>query len=411
MAANSNVRAFQQIIKHSQTNVLLVTKLRGVAIIGAGMVPVLASPEKTLTQLFVDAATKAVDDAGVGSIDSIYVGNMLSGFLQNQEHLGALMATALQREGVPTYKIEAACASGGVAMNAGVKSVLSGLEDIVLVGGVEKMCGYSTPAVTEGLMMAEDRICVASTGVTFVGLNAMIAREYMRKYNVKHEMIAEFPVLCHANALDNPYAQFHRKISVEDVLASPLVADPLRLYDCAGIGDGAAAIILAPLERAHQFTESPIEVLASIVASDSLSLHQREDITTFEASKTASRLAYEKAHVESQDIDVLEVHDAFSMLGIMALEDLGFAKKGEGVKLIASGECARDGKLPTNTFGGLKARGHPVGASGLYQIAELAYQLSNKSDKCQVPNANVGLAQSVGGIGGTIALHVLSRSD
>ncbi|HKM75173.1 MAG TPA: beta-ketoacyl synthase N-terminal-like domain-containing protein, partial [Candidatus Bathyarchaeia archaeon] len=251
-----------------------MTKLRGVAIIGAGMAPVSVGSGKTLAQLFVDAATNAIEDAGVGSIDSIYVGNMLSGFLQNQEHLGALMATALQREGIPTYKIEGACASGGVAMNAGVKAVLSGLEDIVLIGGVEKMSGYSTPEVTEGLMMAEDRIKVAPTGVTFVGLNAMIAREYMRKYNVKHEMIAEFPVLCHANALDNPYAQFHKKISVQDVLASPLVADPLRLYDCAGIGDGAAAIILAPLERVHEFTESSIEVLASIVATDSLSLHQ-----------------------------------------------------------------------------------------------------------------------------------------
>ena len=388
-----------------------MASLRGVAIIGAGMASVSAASGKTLAQLFVDAATKAIEDSGVGRIDSIYVGNMLSGFLQNQEHLGALMATALQREGVPTYKIEGACASGAVAMNAGIKAVLSGLEDIVLVGGVEKMSGYSTSEVTEGLMMAEDRIRVASTGVTFVGLNAMIAREYMRKYDVKHEMIAEFPVLCHANALDNPYAQFHKKISVQDVLASPLVADPLRLYDCAGIGDGSAVIILAPLERVHEFTESSIEVLASIVATDSLSLYQREDITTFEASKTASRLAYERAHIKPEDVDVLEVHDAFSMLGIMALEDLGFAEKGSGVRMVVDGECARDGKLPTNTFGGLKARGHPVGATGLYQIAELTLQLSNRSGKCQVPNANIGLSQSVGGIGGTIALHVLRRCD
>jgi acetyl-CoA C-acetyltransferase len=364
-----------------------------------------------MTQLFVDAATKAIDDAGVGKIDSIYVGNMLSGFLQNQEHLGALMATALQREGVPTYKIEGACASAAVAMNAGVKAVLSGLEDIVLIGGVEKMSGYSTSAVTEGLMMAEDRMRVASTGVTFVGLNAMIAREYMRKYNVGHDMIAEFPVLCHSNALDNPLAQFHKKIGVQDVLTSPLVADPLRLYDCAGIGDGAAVIILAPLERVHEFTEFAIDVLASIVATDSLSLYQREDVTTFEASKIASRLAYQRAHIGPADVDVLEVHDAFSMLGIMALEDLGFAEKGSGVSMVIDGECARDGKLPTNTFGGLKARGHPVGATGLYQIAELVYQLSNRSGKCQVPNAKVGLSQSVGGIGGTVALHVLSRSD
>ena len=390
---------------------ICLIELRRVAVIGAGMASVTAGSGRTLSELFVDAASKAIDDAGVGNIDSIYVGNMMSGFLQNQEHLGALMATALRREGIPTFKIEGACASGGVAMNAAVKAVLSGLEDIVLVGGVEKMSGYSTAEVTEGLMMAEDRIKVASTGVTFVGLNAMIAREYMRKYNVTHEIIAEFPVLCHGNALDNPFAQFHKKISVQDVLASPLVADPLRLYDCAGIGDGAAALILVPLERVHEFTESSVEVLASSVATDSLSLYQREDITTFEASKSAARRAYETAHISPQEVDVLEIHDAFSVLGPMALEDLGFAEKGSGTRMVIDGQCARDGKLPTNTYGGLKARGHPVGASGIYQLAELVLQLCNRSGKCQVPDTNIGLAQNVGGIGSTIVVHVLKRGD
>jgi acetyl-CoA C-acetyltransferase len=390
---------------------ICLIELRRVAVIGAGMASVTSGSGRTLSELFVDAASKAINDAGVGNINSIYVGNMMSGFLQNQEHLGALMATALRREGIPAFKIEGACASGGVAMNAAVKAVLSGLEDIVLVGGVERMSGYSTAEVTEGLMMAEDRIKVASTGVTFVGLNAMIAREYMRKYNVTHEMIAEFPVLCHANALDNPFAQFHKKISVQDVLASTLVADPLRLYDCAGIGDGAAALILVPMERVHEFTESSVEVLASSVATDSLSLYQREDITTFEASKSAARRAYEIAHINPEEVDVLEIHDAFSVLGPMALEDLGFAEKGSGARMVADGQCARDGKLPTNTYGGLKARGHPVGASGVYQLAELVLQLSNRSGKCQVPDANIGLSQNVGGIGSTIVVHVLKRSD
>lgn len=373
------------------------------------MIPVTAGSGKTLSQLFVQAATEAIEDAGVEKLDSMYVGNMMSGFLQHQEHLGSLMATALGREGIPTFKVEGACASGGVAANAGVKAVLSGLEDVVLVGGVEKMSGYTTPQVTTGLMMAEDRERVGATGITFVGLNAMIAREYMNKYGVPHEDLAEFPVLCHANALENPKAQFHKKIAVSDVLNSPLVADPLRLFDCSGIGDGAAAFVLAPLERAKEFTDCPVKVTASAVATDRLSLYQRPDITIFDGSRKAAAQAYQVAGLKPEDIDLLEVHDAFSVLGIMALEDLGFAEKGHGVQLVKDGSCAREGKLPTNTFGGLKARGHPVGASGVYQIAELSLQLSNRAEECQVPNAHVGMSQSVGGIGGTVAVHILQR--
>jgi acetyl-CoA C-acetyltransferase len=383
--------------------------LRDVAIIGVGLTPVTAGSGKSLVQLFLEAASEAIEDSGVDKIDSIYVGNMMSGFLQNQEHLGALMATALGKEGVPTYKVEAACASGGVAANAGVKSVLSGFEEVVLVGAVEKMSGYTTPEVTSGLMMAEDKARAGATGITFVGLNAMIAREYMRKYNVPHDALAEFPVLCHENALNNPKAQFHKSITVEDVLKSPLVADPLRLYDCSAIGDGAAALVLTTSKKAKQFSDSPVKIAASTVASDTLSLYQRPELTTFEASRKAAQRAYEAADVKPKEIDLLEVHDAFSILGIMALEDLGFATKGSGSQLVKDGVCARDARLPTNTFGGLKARGHPVGASGIYQIAELALQLSNKAGKCQVPEAHLGLAQSVGGIGSTVAVHILKR--
>jgi acetyl-CoA C-acetyltransferase len=375
------------------------------------MTPVTSGSGKSLAELFVDAATQAVEDAGVDRIDSMYVGNMMSGFLQNQEHLGSLMASALGREGIPSYKVEGACASGGVAVNAGVKAVMSGLEEVVLVGAVEKMSGYTTPEVTAGLMMAEDREKVASTGVTFVGLNAMIAREYMNKYGVPHEDLAEFPVLCHHNALNNPRAQFRKEISVHDVLNSPMVADPLHLLDCSGIGDGAAALVLVPEDSARKFTDSPIKILASAVATDTLSLYQRPDLTVFEGSRNAASRAYETAHAGPEDVDVLEVHDAFSVLGVMALEDLGFATKGSGSKLVKEGECSRDGRLPTNTFGGLKARGHPVGASGVYQVGEVGLQLRNEAGKCQVSSPETGLAQSVGGIGSTVAVHILKRID
>ena len=380
-----------------------------VAVIGVGMTPVAASSGKSLTELFVQAAREAIDDAGVDRVDALYVGNMMSGFLQNQEHIGSLMASALGKEGVPACKVEGACASGGLAMNAGVKGVLSGLDRIVVVGAVEKMSGHTTPVVTAGLMMAEDRLKVAASGVTFVGLNAMIAREYMNKHKISHDALAQFPVMCHENALDNPRAQFHKRITVDDVLQSPLVADPLRLFDCSGIGDGAAAIVLAPIEEAKKFTDSPVEVAASSVATDVLSLYQRKEITVFEGSRRAADEAYKRAHLSPDDVDVLEVHDAFSVLGVMALEDLGFADKGSGARLLEDGQCGRDGKLPTNTFGGLKARGHPVGASGLYQIAELTLQLSGRAEKCQVHNANCGLSQSVGGIGSTVAVHILRR--
>jgi len=306
--------------------------------------------------------------------------------------------------------VEGACASGGVAAHAGVMGVMSGLEDVVLVGAVEKMTGYTTPEVTSGLMMAEDKARVGASGITFVGLNAMIAREYMRRYDTPHELLAQFPVLCHENALNNPKAQFHKNITVEDVLKSPLVADPLRLYDCSAIGDGAAALVLTTAEKAKEFTDSPVKVAASAVATDTLSLYQRKDLTTFEASRTAAQRAYGAAGVKPKEIDLLEVHDAFSVLGIMALEDLGFTTKGSGTQLLKDGVCARDGAMPTNTFGGLKARGHPVGASGMYQIAEVALQLSKKAGKCQVPEAHLGMSQSVGGIGSTVAVHIL-RSD
>jgi acetyl-CoA C-acetyltransferase len=386
-------------------------QLREASIIGVGMTPVSAGSGRSLSDLFVEAAREAIDDAGVDRIDSIYVGNMMSGFLQHQEHLGPLMATALGREGVSTYKVEGACASGGVAVNAAVKGLLSGLEDVVLVGAVEKMSGYTTPEVTAGLMMAEDRVKVAPTGVSFVGLNAMIARAYMDKYHATHDSIAQFPVLCHENAMDNPKAQFRKRIRIQDVLQSPLVADPLRLLDCSGIGDGAAALLLTTKDRARKYSDTPVDIAASAVASDTLSLYQRPDITTFEATKKSSDRAYQMAGVKPEDVDVLEVHDAFSVLGVMALEDLGFANKGSGTKLLSEGECARDGKLPTNSFGGLKARGHPVGASGVYQVSELALQLKNEAGKCQVPGAEIGLAQSIGGIGSTITAHILRRSD
>lgn len=381
------------------------------AVIGVGHTRVGAQPEATLRHLFADAANEALEDAGVDKVDAIVVGNMMSGRLQCQESLGTLSATSIGMTGISVMKVEGACASGGVAVHAGFNSVRAGVYDIVLVAGIEKMSGMSISEVTSGLMMAEDRDYVAASGVTFVGLNAMVARYYMDRLKVRHEDIAQFPVVCHKHGFNNPKAQFRKLITVDDVMSSPLVADPLHLYECSGIGDGGAAVVLSSTKIAKKLTDTPIEIVGSSIANDSISLHQRLDLTTFPASKTSAKKAFDMAKLQPKDIDVLEVHDAFSILGVMALEDLGFAEKGEGAKLVTEGQIEIGGRLPTNTFGGLKSRGHPVGASGVYQIVELTQQLRNQAGKNQVPAAQYGYAQSIGGIGSTITGHILARAD
>jgi acetyl-CoA C-acetyltransferase len=383
--------------------------VRKVAIIGVGCTKVDDHWGKSLRNLFADAALKALEDAGVERVDALYVGNMSSGFLQGQEHLGAFMADAIGMPGIPAIKVEAACASGGVAVHEGFKAVVSGLADLVLVGGVEKMTDALTPHVSSAMIMAEDQEYTAYTGITFVGLNALIHRLYMETFKAQPEEIAMFPVVDHQHAVNNSFAQFHSAITVDRVLKSPFVADPLHILECSGIGDGAAAAILCPLEKAQEFTDTPIEVAASTVATDTLSLHERDNLLTFSASQKAANKAYEIAKIGQSDVDVLEVHDAFSILGPLSLEDLGFVRKGEGAKFTMEGQTAVGGKLPTNTFGGLKARGHPVGATGVYQIVELTWQLQGEAGKNQVNGAEIGMAQNIGGIGTTVAVHILRR--
>jgi len=388
--------------------------MRNVYVIGVGMTPIREHWDKSLRNLLAEAIARSADDAGISlrDIESIYVGNMSSGYLQGQEHIGALVATQLGLIGVPACKIEAACASGGMAFHQAFLSVASGMYDCVVASGVEKMTDAITPDVTVALIMADDQEYVANYGATFVSLNALVYRYYMEKYNVKQEDIALFPVHCHRYAQNNPYAQYRRAVSLEDVLKSPLIADPIRLLESAPIGDGAASIVLCSENFIREKGLSPevlVQVAASAAATDTLSIHEREDISTLTASIKASRKAYEMAKVEPNDIDVLEVHDAFSILGILHLEDLGFAEKGKGTVLVKEGELEVGGKIPTNLFGGLKARGHPVGATGIYQIAEVFLQLTGRAGKSQVDGATVGMAQNVGGVGSTVVVNILKR--
>mgnify|MGYP000356633707 CR=1 FL=1 len=386
--------------------------MRKVFVIGTGLTKIGEHWDRSLRDLITEAILAAVDDAAVEvkNIEAIYIGNMSSGYLQGQEHLGSLVATWLGIPGVAACKIEAACASGGAAFHQAYLAVASGQYDCVIASGVEKMTDAVTSDVTSALIMADDQEYVAYTGATFVGLNALVYRHYMEKYGVKQEKIAAFSVHCHKYAKYNPYAQFRREVTLEEVLRSPMIADPIHLLEAAPIGDGAAAVMLCSEDFLNKLKlEKKVEVIASTLATDAFSLYDREDITTLRATRIAAEKAYRMAKVSPKDIDVLEVHDAFSILGVIHLEDLGFAKKGEGWKLVEEGELEVDGSIPTNLFGGLKARGHPVGATGIYQIVEVAWQLQGKASKCQVDNAELGLAQSVGGVGGTVVINILKR--
>jgi len=389
-----------------------VIGVRRVFVAGIGATKVDEHWDKSLRDLMREASLKAIQDSGLSKkdIEAIYVGNMSSGFLQGQEHLGSLLATWVGVPGVAAVKVEAACASGGAALHQAYLAVKSGVYDCVLVVGVEKMTDAYTGDVTDALVMAEDQEYVAFTGLSFVALNAFVYRYYMKKYGAKQEDIAYFAVHDHKYAVNNPLAQYPRALTLDEVMKSPLVADPIHLLESAPIGDGSAALVLCSEEKLKALGKDVhLEMAGSAVATDVFSLHERADPTTILATVRAAKKAFSMASIEPKDVDVLEVHDAFTVLGVIHLEDMGFAKKGEGWKLLREGQLEKDGDLPMNTMGGLKARGHPVGATGIYQVYEIALQLRGEAGKNQVPDPEVGVAQNVGGVGGTVAVHVVRR--
>lgn len=383
-----------------------------VYVIGAGATKIGEHWERSLRELAAEALFAAVKDAGIDKreIEGIYVGNMMSGELQGQEHLGALVATWAGIPGVAACKVEAACASGGVAFHQAYLAVASGLYDCVAVVGVEKMTDALPSDVTAALATAEDQEYVVFTGTSFVGLNALLYRFYLEKFGVKQESVGSFAVHCHKMAVANPYAQFRRAVSLEEVMSSPLIADPIRLLECAPIGDGAAALILCSENFLKKNPRDEIvEVAGSIVTTDIMSVHERKNPLDAAGFRRAVEAAMRISKVEVDDIDVLEVHDAFTILGVLSLEVTGFARKGEGWRLATEGQLEPGGKIPTNTLGGLKARGHPVGATGVYQLFDVVLQLRGKAGSNQVSGAEVGMAQNFGGVAGTVAVNVLRR--
>lgn len=379
--------------------------MRQVAILGVGQVPVREHWELAIRDLAVDAARAAMNDAGVERVDAIYVGNMTSGTINQQRQLGALVADFLGQWGVEAVRMEAACGSAGSAMRQGIIAIASGECDAVLAIGVEKMTETPGADTTTALVGAADAEFEGVQGVSFVGLNALIMRRYMHEYGYTHDDFAPFAVNAHANGAKNPNAMFRKAISAEAYRKGRVVADPVTLFDASPVGDGAAALLLVPAERAPR----AVRVLGSAVSTDTLAIHDRRNPLWLEAAEKSAAQALEQAGMGPEDMDLFEAHDAFSIMAALSLEACGFAQPGQGVRLAQEGEILPQGRIPISTMGGLKARGHPVGATGLYQLAEATLQLRGEAGEAQIDGARVALTQNIGGSGATIATHVLGK--
>ena len=381
--------------------------MRDVSIIGIGQTPVGEHWERSLRHLAYDAVAAAMRDAGITRADALYVGNMLSGEISGQSHLGPLIADFAGLRGIEAVKVEGACGSGAAAVRVGYLAVASGLQDIVICAGVEKMTDEVGSRLTSGLAQAADADYEAAHGISFVALNALLMRRYMYEYRVRHEDFAGFAINSHANAVGNPNAMFRRPITVEAFKTAAMVADPINLLDSSPMADGAAAVILCPTEQAHRFTGKGVRVAASAMATDSLSIHDRRDPLWLQAAQDSAQRAYRQAGVSPADIDLFELHDAFTIMAALSLEAAGFAQRGQGWQLAVNGDIRRDGRIPICTLGGLKARGHPVGATGVYQIVEAAQQVRGEAGDCQIPSARLAMTQNIGGSGATIVTHIL----
>lgn len=351
---------------------------------------------------------QVLSDAGIGKaqIQAIFVGNMLSGTLGGQDHLGAFFAEELGLT-VPAVKIEGACASGGLAVHAGVLAVSSNIYQTVLVVGVEKMTDHKPEEVAKALMGAGSDV-EREAGATFPALYALLARAHMEKYGTTEDEMAYVAVKNHYHASLNSHAQFPYPVSLEQVLKSPVIASPLKLLDCSPITDGAAAVILSSLP-AKQGSNPKINIIASAIATDTLGLAEREELALLKAARQASQKAYQMAGISPKDIDVAEVHDCFTIAEIIAMEDLGFFPSGKAANAIKMGKTKLGGHPVVNTSGGLKASGHPVGATGVKQIVEIHNQLKDIAGKKQVPGARIGLTHNVGGSGATAVIHILAK--
>lgn len=384
--------------------------MRPVAIIGIGQTQVDEHWNYSLRELAGFATLDAMTDAGREGADGIFVGNMLSGMVDKQNSLGIMIADWVGNRGRDAVKIEAACASGAAAFRSALMAVASGEMDSALAVGVEKMTDIHPKDVTAALATAADADYEVEQGISFVGLNALIMRRYMYEYGWKHIDFAPFSINAHENAMHNPYARLRDRITAEQFEKSGMVATPVNLLDASPIGDGAAAAYLVPLESLTRGATPLIRVAGSAAATDSIAIHDRKDPLFLSAAYHSSQRAYAQAGVSPRQIDVFELHDAFSIMSALSLEACGFAERGQGVRLGLDNEITPVGRVPICTRGGLKARGHPVGATGMYQIVEVTQQLRGECGPTQVDGARVGMAQNIGGSGATILTHILSAA-
>ncbi|MFH1144072.1 MAG: thiolase domain-containing protein [Candidatus Eisenbacteria bacterium] len=381
--------------------------MRDVAVIGVGMQKWGELWEKSTRDIFVESALLAMDDAGVDHVDSMYVGSMSPGIFAAQEHLESVLADYLGEKHIPATRVESACASGGLAFRLAFMDVASGMHDVVLAGGIEKMTDVSGAEATHALATAADMMWEGMSGVTFPGLYAMMAVAHMAKYGTKREQLAAVAVKNHANGYDNARAQFRMKITIDDVIQSVKVADPLNILDCSPITDGAAGVILVPADMVKKFKRPGVKITGTGHATDTIALHGREDLTALKAVSEAAKRAYAMAGRQPRDIDLAEVHDCFTIAEIIVSESLGFCEPGQGGPAVERGETAIGGRIPINASGGLKSKGHPVGATGIAQIVELVEQLRGEAGPRQVKQARVALAQNMGGSGGSCLVHIL----
>lgn len=381
----------------------------GVFIRGIGQIKVEKASPLGLREMGAMAVRNALADAAIENVDAIYVGNMLSGMICHQQQLAPIIAAEVGFTGIEAVTLEAACGSGGAALRNGFMAIMSGMCDTVVVCGVEKMSHEDKEFITQSIATASDWEIEGSKGESFVTLNAKLMRSYMDQYKIPSDRFAQFGINAHHNANRNPQALFHKEITLEDYLASKVIADPVRIFDASPICDGSAAVVLSRFPSTN--TSRPqVKITASSAASEAVGIARRADPLAAEGIQRSGKKALEIAGIRVNDIDFFELHDAYSIIAVLSLEAMGFAPKGEGWKLAEEGAIRLDGSLPVSTFGGLKARGHPIGASGVYQTVEAFLQLTGSAGANAISkDTRVGLIQSIGGTASSIFTHVLVR--
>jgi len=383
--------------------------LRDVSIIGIGQIEVGEHWERSLRDMGAAAVRLALQDAHLERPEALYVGNMLSGQLSRQENLGALIADHAGLRGIEAVKVEAACGSGAAALRLAYIAVAGGIHDVVVACGVEKMTDTLGEETTSALATAADALYESEHGLSFVAINALIMRRYMHEFGYRREDFAGFALNAHRNAEHNPYAMFRKAITAEAFQRAKMIADPVSLLDSAPMADGAAAVALAPTAFARAQGLKAVRIAGSALATDSVALHDRRDPLFLEAAFLSAQRAYAQAGVRPQDIDFFELHDAFTIMAALSLEAAGFAPRGRGVTLALEGAITLQGRIPISTMGGLKARGHPVGATGLYQVVEAVQQLREEAGANQLHGCRLGMTQNIGGSGASVITHILER--